>query len=98
MAAQDRLQGETVSKWWSNKNKDSKPRDLIYRLKAGDGGVVAIRSEQMAELARAYHNDLLTSGIHPNKDEREEAIKSSLGSYQTLSNSQRNLQNLLPRT
>lgn len=73
-----RLEGETVSKYWSLINKGVKARDVIYALgRPGDvdpetnAQRYETRSDKMAELTRDYHNDLQSDGMLHSPDERE---------------------------
>jgi len=77
------LEGETVSKYWSNLNKKREPRDPIYSLRRLDTNPTnqpkyEKNSTRMAEIARKYHEDLLTQGLHPDEGEREAAIETVL--------------------
>jgi exonuclease III len=79
-AAHNRLEGETVSKYWSQVNKSRRPRDMIYALqKLGDGATGHVtRSDKMAELARNYHHNLLSAGLNTPPDERDIIIEEVL--------------------
>jgi len=79
-AAHDKLEGETISKYWSKVNKSQTPRDVIYTLeKPGTNPVEYVtRSDKMAEVARNYHHDLLLAGLNTPPDERETVIKEVL--------------------
>jgi len=80
----NRLEGETMLKYWVRLNKDIKPRDLIYALKKPVQGEARStpnveshekNSQHMAELARMYHDNLQNHG-RENRDpeEREQTI------------------------
>lgn len=65
------LEGETISKYWSLVNKESKPRDIVYALSAPDQidpatgqRTVATKSIDMAEMVRDYH-DHMQDDPHP---------------------------------
>ncbi|KAF5371875.1 hypothetical protein D9615_009582 [Tricholomella constricta] len=63
-AARNRLEGETICKYWTTANKESKPRDMIYALRKEENNVgrdqqtYETNSQKMAELGRHYHNNL----------------------------------------
>jgi exonuclease III len=75
------LEGETISKYWSNLNKEKKQRDPIFSLRKPNCNPPKFEtnSTRMAEIARKYHEDLLSSGLHPDETERETAIEDVLG-------------------
>ena len=81
-AAHDRLQGETISKYWSEVNKSKAQRDIIYALEKPNTNPVKYetKSKNMAELARDYHNNLLSAGLVTPADERETVISEVLAS------------------
>src|ERR1700683_1302530 len=60
-AAHDRVQGETISKYWSEVNKSRAPRNVIYALEKPNTNPLQYetKSKNMAELARDYHHNLL---------------------------------------
>jgi hypothetical protein len=64
-AAHDKLEGETISKYWSEVNKSRTPRDAIYTLEKPDTvpAECETKSKNMAELARNYHHNLLSAGL-----------------------------------
>ncbi|KAL6299929.1 hypothetical protein BKA93DRAFT_741518, partial [Sparassis latifolia] len=74
--AQYRLKGEIPNKYWSNLNKERKPRDRIFSLRVPNSNPPEYihRSDKMAELARNYHNDLQSQDNDTPADEREAAI------------------------
>lgn len=80
-AARYRLEGETVSKYWSRVNQDRKPRDIIYELcdPAAEGGArTETRSDRMAQLASEYFDRIQVDPDAPTAAEREPAILKSL--------------------
>ena len=60
----NKLEGETISKYWSQINKEKSPRDTIPQLK--DPNIIPERyermSHKMAELAKSYHDNLQRQG------------------------------------
>jgi hypothetical protein len=58
--AQWATHGETISKYWSRVNKQKTPQDVIYRLKIPNTNRYTINSEEMAKIAKTYHEDLQT--------------------------------------
>ena len=71
-----------VSKYWSNVNKDKKPRDLFYALKKPNENGYETRSDRMAELTRNYHEQLQFEDIRTNEPQRtrKENIEQALES------------------
>lgn len=54
--ATHQVEGDTASKYWTNLTKDPKPRDIMYTVyDPGEPSKQAKRSDEMAELARDYH-------------------------------------------
>ena len=81
-AANNRLQGETISKYWSEVNKSKTPRDAIYALEKPNTNPVEYetKSKNMAQLAQNYHHNLLQAGLDTPPDERETVIAEVLAS------------------
>ncbi|XP_006464007.1 hypothetical protein AGABI2DRAFT_120813 [Agaricus bisporus var. bisporus H97] len=86
-AARNQLEGETICKYWTNLNRAQKSRDLIRKLRKPDHGNrqgeerFAKRSDEMAEIARAHHDNLQSAGILYDDEStaiREEAIRVTL--------------------
>ncbi|KIK36155.1 hypothetical protein CY34DRAFT_94962 [Suillus luteus UH-Slu-Lm8-n1] len=50
--------GETISKYWSKINEKKSPRDIIHRLKIPGTNNFTSKSEQMAEIAKTYHDKI----------------------------------------
>jgi exonuclease III len=71
------IEGETISKYWSTLNKPNTPREPVYTLKIPHSNppVYTTNSHKMADVGRQHHHELLVEGLHPDKDEREEAIE-----------------------
>ena len=59
-AVKNRLEGETISRYWTKLNKERKPRDTIHRLKnpLNETDDYETNSTRMAEIARDYHEKL----------------------------------------
>ena len=73
------LKGEKVNKYWTRINNPRKPRDLVYRLVDPNSQRPTTRSDEMAELARNYHDSLQTENIlPPSSPQRTEAIEEAL--------------------
>lgn len=89
VAARNRIEGETISAYWSGINKEVKPRDMIYALRKldhndGDLGDRYVKSSpEMAELARNYHSDLQNQGSELDAELREECTSKVLGALKT---------------
>ncbi|THH14525.1 hypothetical protein EUX98_g9603 [Antrodiella citrinella] len=63
VATRNKLEGETISKYWSQVNKDKKLRDVIFALKKPeplreDEPIYELDSKKMSNLARNYHENL----------------------------------------
>ncbi|KAF5373439.1 hypothetical protein D9615_009490 [Tricholomella constricta] len=80
----NRLEGETICKYWTTSNKVAKPRDMIFALKTNrredaDGRpTYESHSQKMAEMGRNYHDDLQNAGPQHTEERREEAIASTI--------------------
>ncbi|PPR03685.1 hypothetical protein CVT24_007692, partial [Panaeolus cyanescens] len=86
-------EAETIGKPWINVNKDIKPRDTIYKLKFTDkhGRLqYATKSEDMADKAAEYHNNLQKDDSLEPPETREEKIKEHIDIIEKhLSNKER---------
>lgn len=82
IAVKNRIDGETMCKYWTRSNKQAHPRDLIYVLKKCNPGPSESQYEndsvKMAELGRNYHNNLQTQYREVPEETREEKIKKVL--------------------
>jgi hypothetical protein len=63
--ARNRLEGETISRYWTQLNKEKTPRDTLQMLKYPntDPPVFERKSQRMAELVRNYHYELHAQDI-----------------------------------
>jgi hypothetical protein len=50
--------GETISKYWSKVNSPKTPRDIIHRLQIPNTDRYTCKSEEMAEVAKTYHETI----------------------------------------
>jgi ribonuclease HI/exonuclease III len=75
-SARNRLEGETLSKHWVRSAKECTPRDTIRALKnpLQNPERRETRSDKMAELARTYHEQLLTIDRNPEAEPDEEEL------------------------
>ncbi|KAE9409450.1 hypothetical protein BT96DRAFT_984527 [Gymnopus androsaceus JB14] len=84
-----RLEGDTPTRYWSQANKETKPRDMIYALKKPGmtedehgvlpGNAYEKLSPQMANIGMIHHKNLQTAGIDPTKEtERDESTPAIL--------------------
>ncbi|PPQ81141.1 hypothetical protein CVT26_011105, partial [Gymnopilus dilepis] len=74
IATRSRLEGETISKFWIQINKENTPRDTITMLRKDGPGPMPIyerNSKKMAELARDYHDTLQTKFLDAETTEEE---------------------------
>jgi hypothetical protein len=64
-AAQYRVEGETISKYWSKVKAHRKPRDIVFALERHTPNSVELetRSDRIAKLAGNYHNDLQSDDL-----------------------------------
>lgn len=80
-AIKARMEVETVSKFWMNMGKKKSPRETIQKLKkSGPTGTVpvyAMRSDEMAGVARDYYEQLQTDNAYPDmpQERRQEIIE-----------------------
>ncbi|KAJ3832891.1 hypothetical protein F5878DRAFT_511456, partial [Lentinula raphanica] len=79
-----RIKGETISRYWSNINKDSKRKDLIQRLQIPGlptqnsnsttapeiNPVYETNSQRMADMMKNHHDELQTDQVPPDETER----------------------------
>lgn len=83
IAVKNRIDGETMCKYWTRSNKQARSRDLIYSLRKNNPGASESQYEnnsvKMAELARNYHNNLQTISHDIPEEIREEKIRKVLG-------------------
>ena len=67
LATKNAIEGETLSKYWIQINKEKRPRDTMEQLRIpntlNDTPLYEKRSDKMAEIARKYHNNLQSAGI-----------------------------------
>ncbi|KAF5375493.1 hypothetical protein D9615_009178 [Tricholomella constricta] len=88
-AARNRLEGETICKYWTSTNKASKPRDMIMELKKcqplgpQQQPEYETNSKEMAELGRDYHDALQKEEDATNPDIREQKIVKALNQVKT---------------
>ncbi|PPQ78824.1 hypothetical protein CVT24_002384, partial [Panaeolus cyanescens] len=71
IAAKFWKEGEVIGKAWINVNKEIEPRDTIYRLKkpGTNPPEYVTKSEEMAELAKEYHDKLQSAGLTGTENE-----------------------------
>ncbi|KAG2737225.1 hypothetical protein P692DRAFT_20684576, partial [Suillus brevipes Sb2] len=93
------LKGETISKYWSKINSPKKPRDIIYSLKRPNSTRLANRSDEMAEIAKRYHETLQKDNLpHEIEDIRyttRQKYMSDIPNDQKMNNENSPLYNLL---
>ena len=73
--------GEKIGTYWTNINKEVKPRDYIQQIKIPGSDPSKYRrknSKKMAKIGWKAHKDPQTAGIHPNEEEREEILQKVL--------------------
>ena len=77
VATRARIESETIGKYWVRSNKTLKPRDTLSRLRDPKSPMETpryiTRSDEMAETARDYHEDLQKTGIPANNNAAEQA-------------------------
>ena len=88
VAVRNRLEGETISRYWTQINKNVKPRDVIYALRKpdvnGPEDIYEKSSDRMAELGRNYHENLQKEGnLNVDNPVREEDFKEPLRAVKT---------------
>ena len=83
-SARNRLEGETLSKHWVRSAKENTPRDTIRALR-NPLRVQArreTRSDRMAQVARDYHEQLLSADRDPAAEPDSEQIAEILGNLE----------------
>ncbi|KAJ3474750.1 hypothetical protein NLI96_g12277 [Meripilus lineatus] len=96
-ATRYKLEGEMINKYWTNLNKEKKPRDIIYILRDSNANASEAKtSKAMAELGKTFFDNLQLSGIDPDEDRtaRENTMKNQLKNIETkLSDESQNAMN-----
>ncbi|KAG2752632.1 hypothetical protein P692DRAFT_20724817, partial [Suillus brevipes Sb2] len=67
--------GETISKYWSKINSQKSPRDIIHRLNIPGTERYTTKSEEMAEIAKTYHNGIQTADNERQTETDKEAAR-----------------------
>ncbi|RDB23311.1 Transposon TX1 uncharacterized protein [Hypsizygus marmoreus] len=80
VTANNQVNAEVIGKYWSNMNRMKTPRDTIQRLKKPRLDLRSpeefeTRSNEMAELAREYHEGLQKEGQNADPEERAKCIE-----------------------
>ena len=88
VAVRNRIEGETISRYWTHINKEIKPRDVFYALRKphvnGAEDPYEKSSSKMAALARDYHENLQKEGaLNMEPLDREESFKEPLEAIKT---------------
>ena len=80
----NRLEGETMSKHWVRSAKENTPRDTIRALRnpLEDETYRVTRSDKMAELAKNYHEQLLSIDRNPREAPNEAKLEKTLENIQ----------------
>jgi len=67
LAARHRIEGETISKYWVQVNKEKRPWDTLFALwkldSPVDSPVYEHHTKRIAALASNYHNELQSEGL-----------------------------------
>jgi len=89
--ARNLLEGETISKYWFELNKERTPRELITALKDPEkppGSPHERKSRMMAAIARTYHDGLQNKGIslNENQTQRADQIRNSVRILKPIAN------------
>jgi len=84
-SARNKLEGETLSKHWVRSAKENTPRDTIRTLinPLGDPNRKETRSDKMAQIAKEYHEQLLTIDRDPRTEPDEEKLHEALENINT---------------
>lgn len=78
LAAVNVVEGEHIGKTWSNRNKESKPRDTIKRLKNPNTNETTKNPTEIAEIAARYHKTLQHDGHDPRNQPETNALMNVL--------------------
>ena len=83
--ARNKLEGETLSKHWIRSARENTPRDTIRALKnpLREETPRATRSDKMAEIAKEYHEQLLTLDRDPQEEPDETKLRKALENIKT---------------
>ena len=84
-SARNRLEGETMTKYWARSAKESTPRDTIRALRnpLQEPTRRETRSDRMANLARHYHEQLLAVDRDPHQEPDAEKLATALRDVDT---------------
>ena len=84
-SARNRLEGETISKYWVRSAKECTPRNTIRALRnpLESSATRETRSDKMAELARTYHEKLLALDRDPSAQPNEDKLNRVLENTST---------------
>ena len=83
VAAIDVAEGECIGKTWSNRFKETKPRDTIKCLKIPGSGETTRDSRGMAKIAGNYHKEIQSNDRDPRVPPDEQEINEILGPIKT---------------
>lgn len=87
IAVKNRLERETMCKFWTTSNKQAHPCDVIYALKKENSTpsepIYEGNSVKMAELAKAYHDNLQNKHRPVSDMVKEEKTQQVLGTIKT---------------
>ena len=78
VSAIDAAEGEKIGKTWSNRFKESKPRDTIKCLRSPADNTLTYNSQKMTQIAATYHNNLQFEGQDPRNIENSAKLNASL--------------------
>jgi hypothetical protein len=73
--AQWASQGEKINKYWSKINSQKTPRDIIHRLHVPGTNRYATKSEEMAEVARNYHENIQSADNTQHNDIEQQTAR-----------------------
>jgi ribonuclease HI/exonuclease III len=83
LSAIDEAEGEKIGKTWSNRAKESKPRDTIKRLRDPETDTLTSESAKMAQITASYHDKLQHDGHDPQLAPDEAGLNEILNQVKT---------------
>src|SRR5271156_502072 len=83
----NKLEGETISKYWSQINKEKAPRDTINFIKIPQSNPpkYETNSQKMANLAKEYHDSLQSTDNPSTQEDYEQKIQDILNKMSPIS-------------
>lgn len=83
VSAIDAAEGEKIGKTWSNRFRESKPRDTIKCLCSLEDNTLTYNSQKITQIMAMYHNNLQYAGQDPRNIENPSKLDAMLNNLKT---------------